>query len=274
MAAGTLIIAIIFFSARGFFLGLPAVIARFLGLICAYFIAFSYRSDLAAVLAAKSDGKMHPLILQIASGAILFFGTMFLVSLIVVGLLKLLAKIMPPLAGVLSKEATGGRIGGAILNGAIGAMIVLAGLWIYGLTLGKNQAPDNLQRVANRFGDTLVVVARQILTRDSNTTPQQASSLRPSQSKTDTGTAEIFSNDNPEKRLFIQQIRDAFSTDSDSASIDLPALLENDQIEELINDPAVREKAMEYIEANPQQMMEALNNPKFRELMEQMEARQ
>ena len=269
MAAGTLIIAIIMFSARGFFLGLPGVIARLLGMLCAYIIAFSYRGELAQLLAARSDSGLPPLLFQVISSAILFFGTLVLVSLTVIGLFKLLVKLFPSLGGLLSKEATGGRIAGALFNGAIGAGLVLAGIWLYGLTLGKDQHPDSLQQVANRFGDTLVDIAGLWLKdqpghRDSHSVVTSVVTSKK-------GTAEIISEESPEKRVLVERIQEVVeSATSSGDTSELQALLQSPQVKKLANDPALQQKLMKLLQDNPQQTMEALNNPKIRELLEQM----
>lgn len=301
MAAGTLIIAMIFFAARGYFLGLAGVFARVLGLLSGYIVGFSYRSDLAAIIGARTDTGAHPVVLQIISGALLFFGTMFVVSFVVIGLFKLLAKLLPPFRTVLTKEATGSRIAGAAVNAGIAAMIVLSGIYIYGLTLGKNQPPDDLQRVANRFGSTMVDVAKSLIDEEdrptqqdikkqsmsllssaissstslmlsgaaSDTSEQQSATTQPQQI---TGSAEIISTDNPQKRMLIERVREVLSSSDSGDDIDLQAMLENEQLSELVDNPEVREQAMQYLQANPEQMMEALNNPKFRALLEQWES--
>lgn len=269
MAAGTLMLVIIMFSARGFFLGLPGVIARLLGMISAYVIAFSYRSDLAALLAARSHSGMPVLVFQVASSAILFFGTLFLVSLLVIGLFKLLVKLLPSLGAVLSKESTGGRITGALFNGAIGAGLVLAGIWLYGLTLGKGQHPDQLQRVANRFGDTLVNIAGLWLTDKDQ--PQHKTSQTKLEVTTTTGTAEIVSTEDPKKRVLIKRLQEVVSSAASSGDTSqLQDLLQSPQVQKLAKDPEIQQQLMKFLQDNPQQMMEAFNNPKIRELLEQM----
>ncbi len=275
MAAATLTLAVIFFAARGFFLGLPGVVARLVGLLAGYVIAFSYRRDLATALAAHSDGGLHPVVLQVVSSAVLFFGTLFLVSWVIGSLFKLLSRLLPPLRGLFTREATGSRIAGSALNGAIAACIVLTGLWAYGLTLGKDREPDDLQRVANRFGDTLLAVARGWLDDErpakpaTGTVSDTAANTAPQRSER--GTAEIVSSENPERRVFVEQVREVLA-DKPNPDSDLQSLLQNGQLQDLVNDPAVREQALQYMQENPQQLMEALNNPRFRQLMEQMQA--
>lgn len=295
MASGTLIIAMIFFAARGYFLGLAGVFARVLGLLCGYFVGFSYRSDLANIIAARSDSGAHPIVLQMISGALLFFGTMFLVSFAVIGLFRLLAKLLPFFRAILTKEAMASRVAGATLNAVIAAMLVLSGLYIYGLTLGKNQPPDDLQRLANRFGLTMVNLAQSIIAEedrptkdsitegsmslissaldsagnlnraDSSTTPQ-------STNKRAKGTAEIISMEDPQHRVLIEKVREVFNDQSGDQELDLQSLLHDEDLKDLANNPQLRDQAMEYLQSNPEKMLEVLNNPKFRELLEQWES--
>lgn len=314
MASGLLIIALLVFAVRGYFLSLPGVIARLLGLLCAYFVAFSFRSDLAALLASKIQSDVHPMLLQVISSAVLFFGTLFLVSLVILSLFRLLTRLAPALRGILSRDALGSRLGGAALNGTVGAVLVLVGLWVYGFTLGKNSEADALQRFANRFGDSAFALTRRLLDSQSppDQTPQAVAST-PSTSEDAPvaseepeevvtaiirGTAEIRSEENPEKHVFIERYSAVTpkpkpepldllglgttpepepSGDEKSllqqlvGATDLKELLKRKDVQEIAGDPKVRQKALEILQSNPELLNDAAQNPKYRKLLEQLQ---
>lgn len=268
MAAGTLSLAILIFAFRGYFLGLPGAIARMIGVISAYFVAFSYRGQLATSLASNTDGGMHPIVLTAASSAILFFGTLFLVSFVLTNLFRVLARLIKPLRGILDKEALGSRIAGSLFNGAIGATLVLMGLWAYGMTLGKNQPADDLQRFANRFGDTLINYSQSWF--DDESPPGKPSEKRVDrepETEVRRSTAEIVSTENPNRRLYLEKLQAVVqSSEQDPAD-----WFSREQIAEMVNDPELRRQVKDYIESNPDAVVKALNNPKVRALLDQME---
>lgn len=325
MASGILFIAILIFATRGYFLSLPGVIARLIGLLCAYFVAFGFRAELASMLATKSHSDMHPMLLQAVSGAVLFFGTLFFVSLTILGLFKLTTRLIPALRPVLSREALGSRIGGATLNGAVGAVLVLAGLWVYGFTLGKNTEPDGLQQFANQFGDRAFALTRQLLESDRDESRRQtvaasrtiARGTQAGAIEQDTivtaeeedvaelvtpiirGTAEIRSVDNPDKHLFIEryqavtpepktEVTDWLEDDTEAeestepnseqslleqliGATDLETLLKRKDVKDITRDPAVRKKALEILQSNPELLENAAKNPKYRGLIKQLQ---
>lgn len=326
MATGLLIIAVIYFAARGYFLSLPGVIARLCGLVSGYVVAFSLRNDLARLLASQTQTDLPPLVLKAISSAMLFFGTLLIVSFVINSLFKLIARLVPLLRGIFQKEAVGSRISGAVVNSAIGAALVLVGLWVYGFTFAKNTPPDDLQRFANRFGDSLFALTRRLLEDE-----QQASTpaSQPGQSSlfaglpgavstlvdadssspeavaevaTIKGTAEIRSVENPEKHLYIERyqqaspetpkpVRRTASTATDQADTSatkqapnvasmlnqvanlesLEAVLNNPELRKLAEDPAIRDKAVEMLQSNPEIVKQVLENANLQQLLNQLQ---
>lgn len=284
MASGTLILVTLIFAIRGYFLSLPGVFARLIGLVSAYFVAFGFRGDLAQLLATRWQGNSNPLVLQFISSAVLFFGTLFLVSFLVYGLFTLVSRLIPLLRNVLSRDATGSRVAGAVVNGLLGAAVVLVGLWAWGLTLGKHQPVDNLQRFANHFGDSLLAATLHFtrdhrdpatVTTDRTVTTNGtiAQSTTPS-ARSERGTAEIHSADDPDKRLFIERVRDITESGDAGNAADLQTLLDNPDLQALANDPEVQRQALDYIQSNPDLLRDMLNNPKLRKLFDQWQQQQ
>ncbi len=254
MASSILFIAVLFFSVRGFFLAFPGVVARLSGFILGYFIAYSYRAPLAKLIDEKTNADLAPMIFQVLSGAILFFTTMFLVGLIVSGIFSLLTKIVPLSKGLLDSKSTSSRLFGAIFNGCIGASMVLIALWGYNIFSGNNsEPPDTLHKIAYVFGDSVLALAIEVagaenINLDSITAITTSKTMTTATASTTTGSAEIFN----------------------SSSIDLQNILKRDTVQGLLNDPVLREQLMQQLNDNPEQMMKALNNPEFRQLMEQL----
>lgn len=154
MVSSILLMAVLVFSIRGFFMGFPRVVARLLGFISAYIVSFSWRQPLAERLFEQQVVDVSPLILQVATGATLFFITLFLVTIIVTGVFKLAAKAIPGLSELVDKNAPGSRVFGAGTNGMIGAAVVLLGLW--GYNLFTDRAPDSqLDHIAHNLGNNL-----------------------------------------------------------------------------------------------------------------------
>jgi uncharacterized membrane protein required for colicin V production len=156
MALSILVVVVIFFSIRGFFLGFVAVIARLLGIMLGYYVAFSYRYPLAEFIDAQTSLDSSPLFLQIATGAGLFFSTLFITSLIVSAIVKLISKLIPSSRELFDRQSPASRVFGSGCNGLLGATIVLIGLWGYGLLIDSPNPPDPLQKFANQVGDSLL----------------------------------------------------------------------------------------------------------------------
>lgn len=309
MASGILIIAIIVFAARGYFLSLPGVFARLIGLVSAYVVAFSFRQDVASIFISRAHSDVHPLLVQVISSAVLFFGTLFLVSLVIIGCFKLIARLVPLLRPVFAADQIGSRIGGATLNAGLGAALVLAGIWLYGLVLGSGAQPDQLQRFANRVGDAVFTLTLDLLADDApdNTAPTTADSTTRVQqlatrfgaasptptptpvtddTATEWGTAEIRSSDNPDKHVFIERRHAAEQqppaplSDTERALPvlenlpeleELQPLLNNEALRKMAADPELMQKALDMLQSNPELLKNATDNPQLRALLENLQ---
>ena len=276
MASGLLITAVLLFAVRGMFLGFTGVISKLISLFLAYVVAFSFRYQLAVFLSENTSITLPITALQIVSGVILFFGTLFLSGFVISWLFKSLGNVIPGFNSLLDKDSLGGKITGATVNGLIGAAIVLIGIWGYGKFSSSYNPDDTLHKVANRFGDTLfsVVANNADVGISSFSTSQSTSTYVKTDSKkgtatTSTGSAFIVSSSNPEKSLSIESIREVV----ESSGIDpnsLPIDTNSENMQALMNNTEVREKALEYLQENPQKIQEALNNPQLRQLLEQL----
>ncbi len=245
MASGLLSIAIIFFSARGFFLGFGGVLAKFLGLILGYLMAFNYRYTLAESINNNFTIDAPPMVIMVASSAILFFGTLFTVGFVINSFFVLMVKVIPALDFLLSPKEIGNRILGAVINGFIGAAIVLLALWGYALVIDSKQPPDDLQKFANRFGDSVLNIV-----------------------------SNIFNyNENGEITSAVPSLSFDWNslTSGDASNVDLKQLLENQQLQDLLNNNEIRDLLLEQMEQNPDKVMEMLNNSELAELMNQVE---
>ena len=61
---------------------------------------------------------------------------------------------------------------------------------------------------------------------------------------------------------------DAGQLELTNESIDIQQLLEQGDIQQLLKDPKLRKMAMDALNDNPEQLMEILNNPQYRQLLE------
>lgn len=288
MVSSILLMAVMVFSIRGFFLGFPRVIARLLGFICAYIASLVGRQPLAELLVEKQLIEISPLILQVLSGAVLFFGTLFLVTLLVTSLFKMAAKIIPGLSELVDKDSPGSRVFGAGTNAMIGAACVLIGLWGYNLFTDK--APETrLDHIANNLGTNLLAFASQSVGAKPDSRPSSKPQARPTDQITEQAINST-TEDSDTQASIQQQLLSVVSamsqnkTLSDSAGTadnhgdgpigtlniaELNELLDNPNIKQLLADPALRKMALENMQDNPQQLMDALNNPDFRNLLNQ-----
>ena len=267
MASSILFIVVLFFSVRGFFLGFTGVIARLLGFVLGYFIAFSYRGPLASFIIAQTATDVPPMLLQVATSAGLFFTTLFVTGLLVTGFFTLITKLVPVSKELFDSKSPGSQVFGAGCNGLIGASLVLIALWGYALVMGNPEQPDTLQRIANRFGDSVLALASNIAGSDSATTTQ---------STTGPNFDNAENTDKPDnKHTFgIEAMRQLIRQTGagETPAIDIKQLLENDNIQQLLNDPAIKNMALEQLQSNPEQVMNALNDPKIRQMLEQQQA--
>lgn len=229
MTTSILFIVVVFFSIRGFFLGFSGVVARLMGVILGYMIAFSYRQPLATFLSENTSSNLSPIILQVITGAALFFATLFIAGLLITTLFNLAAKLIPVLQNLLQQQSPGSRVFGAGINGLIGASLVLIALWGYGLMTNSNDKPDPLQGIANRFGDTLLSYANQLISHN-----QQATAVNTKISETQTHT-------------LLQQ------------------LISSGQLKELLSKDAAKTDMLQELINHPEQV---LNNPEIQNLLD------
>jgi uncharacterized membrane protein required for colicin V production len=279
MASSILFIVVLFFALRGFFLGFSGVIARVSGFILGYYIAYSFRDPVARLITESATVNIQPIVLQVISGTALFFTTFFITGLLVTALFKLLTKLIPALKNLFEKNSTSSRVIGATTNGFIGVAIVLIGLWGYALATDSKQPPDKLQQAANIFGDKLLAIAGSLSGIKNNSAPgwfnkQSKTTTAPTASSPQTtrGSAEISSTADPQRQMKIETITELVNQQTGSANtgIDLQKLLNNEKLQELLKDPAMRKMAMDKLNDSPEKMMEALNNPRFRELLDKL----
>lgn len=299
MVSSILLMAVLVFSIRGFFLGFPRVIARLLGFICGYIVSLSGRQPLANLLLEKQLVEISPLILQVLASAVLFFGTLFLVTVLVTSLFKLTAKVIPGLSELVDKDSPGSRVFGAGTNGFIGAAIVLLGLWGYNLFTDK--APSSqLDHIANNLGANLLSFASSAISTKPTNTPQtrpsnkvapvtvnrpiedtqgsiqeRLSSMLGAINQSEEFDAPInklngnLNNNTNDNNDIMSSLNSTELNSTELNSTELNKLLDNPDIKQLMSDPALRKMALENMQDNPQQLMDALNNPALRDLLNQ-----
>jgi uncharacterized membrane protein required for colicin V production len=270
MASSVLMIAVIVFAIRGFFLGFVGVIGKAIGLVLGYVLAISYRSDAAIWVSSNtsiSSINLPSMIIEIGCGAALFFAALFTTGFVVSACAGLLKKMIPPLEPILNKDSTAGRTTGAISNALLGAAIVLIGIWIYAM-MGKGTVePPLLQQVANTFGNHFFKVVKQnsslSLPNFNSPTPApkvytaSPAALAPNTETTTktttgttTGTAVIVSEANPDKKFSIESsYQQILETQGSAEGNDLSSMLGNEQLQALLNNPQVRQFAMEQIKS-------------------------
>ncbi|MFA7555955.1 MAG: hypothetical protein WCY88_17055 [Spongiibacteraceae bacterium] len=304
MASGILITAVLIFAVRGMFLGFNGVIARLLGLVLGYSAAVMYRAPVAAFISEKINSGMPSLLIEILTGFGLFIGTVLLCNILVNSTLTMLANIIPGLKSITHKESIGSKITGAGVNGALAAAIVLMGIWAVDKATNTTPKDDQLHQIASRFGDSVfsVVSENTDLTIQSfsnvsssfNSYTRQSTSIISSTPTNNTlstgkGTATITSSKDPSKTVSIENIREIFKSQNDSAAdtlrsnssinsgapttltsgIDSQALLSNPQLQQLLQDPKAREMALEQLQNNPEQLQQLLNQPQLKKMLEQ-----
>jgi hypothetical protein len=282
MAEGILITVVIMFALRGLFLGFVGVVSRVTGIILAYYMAYNYREVTTSFLTsffAEGSNNSLTLILPIVSSLLLFFGTMIITGLIVSTAFKSLAAIIPALKSFAENKSISGKLLGAITNGTIGAIIVLIGIWGYGFAIGNtiDQTPDNkLQIAANTVGDFLFADLKNNPNLRIQTTTQSSSnnnySSRSSKTIIEHGSAIIVSEDNPEKTLSINTVREIIDNNlqSDETNAAQLNLLNNSTVEKIMNNPELQSMALEHMQNNPEQIQAILENPKLKEFLEQL----
>lgn len=267
MAMGILITAVLVFAVRGMFLGFTGVIARTAGIICGYFVAYSYRHQLSELVTTHTNISVPGMVIEVISGFILFFGAMIVCSLIVAGLFRGMAAFVPGLKTLTDKESLASKCAGAITNSALAVVIVLSGTWGYGMATGKVDHSDPLQHYANRFGGKVFSVVKE----NSNFTLPDFDRSAPQHSPTK-GTAIIRSESNPEKTLSIDSTPNIIGAIRDNNTEQ--AIPNSEHIEQLLNNEQLRDMAQKQMEANPELLQEVLANPQLQSLLEFLQKRQ
>lgn len=291
MATAVLITALLLFAVRGIFLGLNGVIARFLGFVGGYYMAYTYRTDLADAIASFPEVTVPDIFLQIASGLVLFFGTMALCSIAVSLLFKLLANIVPGFKKLLAHETTGGKVTGAVLNAGLGAAVALIAIAVFTAFTGKVDKNDQVQALAIQFGDTAFAIAEnQSLVKipslntalskvelsgnaanhvNTNATDRNANDADSSGNSESRGSIVISSKTNPSMNRSIK-IENSTSAKLNNTAITDELNLDTSTIKGLLGNSELKNLAQQQIAENPEKVKELLNNPKIQELLKSL----
>lgn len=284
MATSLLILAVLVFTFRGFFLGFVGVIGKLCGLVLAYLIAIIYRSQLAEWVIDASAIDLPAWVVEVGCGAALFFLVLFLTSFIITHCAKLLGRILPPLEPILNNQSTAGRIAGALSNGCIGAAIVLLGIWIYGSTTKSVVHPPQLQQVANQVGlaalsmlDDETRFSLPDLTNITSTNSLSSKPVTTPSTNTITGRAVISSDSNPQRQLVLQTTDTIAQPAIDQPGNKLMELLGNEQVRELIKNPQIQQLVSEQLAKNPEQFNQlteqsGINPQQLNELLQKFQS--
>ncbi|WP_101759843.1 CvpA family protein [Oceanicoccus sp. KOV_DT_Chl] len=311
MAGSILIVVVLIFALRGFFLGVSGVIGRIIGIVLGYYVAYQFQSPLATLISTQLGLNLPILVLKIISGLLLFVGTLFLTGLAVNMTFKIIGNIIPPLKAFSDKQSTTGKTIGAALNAGVAVFISLLVIW--GIDQFRPNPPDELvHNVANQLGSSLigsintedwsiqkmtqfsssgmdintVTTMTQILNKSASTGSNSGNVSAPNNTLTTSGksyskgTATITSATNPSKTLSIETTREVIEQVLQDNPQATQQLLQSPQVQEMLNNPEFRETAMQEFQKNlnngqfdPQQLQQLLNNPQLRELMDKLETR-
>jgi len=273
MAEGILIVAMLVFALRGYFLGFVPLLSRLLGYGATYYLSYRYGDVLAVYIAANTGLNLGPIALRIGSSLLLFFTSMFVSAIVLSMVFKLLIKLVPPLKMLFQRGTVGSGLLGASGNAVVAAIFVLTGIWAYQLVAPSNSVGQPLNSAASRVGTSV----NALLTRHSGTdlprllrdngllqqsapatatAPFAAPSSKP-------GSAVIVSSRDPNKRLSLgKSPADELSSEAPLATTAqktaastaasppvipasaepglLQTLLRSEAVQELINNPTVQ----------------------------------
>lgn len=109
MASGILITVVLIFAMRGLFLGFSGVIGRLVGFGLGYYVAYSYRAQLAQFVSNSTEISLPAIVIQMMSGLALFLATLFISGLLISALFKLIGKVIPGFKAIMDKESLGGK---------------------------------------------------------------------------------------------------------------------------------------------------------------------
>ena len=129
-------IVLLYFTYRGYRLGLGLVLARLVSLIGSYFLAISFAANGATLLSEKT--VLQGLVAYFAAGV-----AIFVISAIVI---SITLKILLHFLGKLTDGKSTLRIPGALANGLIGVGVGLALVWFANMantTLTKGELPSD-----------------------------------------------------------------------------------------------------------------------------------
>ncbi len=281
MAWSILILALLIFAVRGYFLALPGVAARVTGIVAGYLTAFHYRGQLGQWLGSELGGQYHPLALEAIAGVGLFFGTLLACSLVIQLGCRLLATLIPPLNPLLNRQRLPSRLAGALANGGVAVALVLIGLWGYGLV--ALPPPSPLQQSADRFGQLLFDGALQqyqhIRYRQTTTVSKQRVASPPPQAGSK-GTA-IISSASKTLRIEVDHhdhsepaLTPPAAETTEPFALALPTSTLQQQMPALLADKELRSIAESFVKENPEAVQNALNNPQVRQLLKQLQPTQ
>ncbi len=286
MASGILITAVLIFAVRGMFLGFSGVIGRLLGFAAGYFVAYSYRLQLAEFITQNTSISLPSIALHMMSGLGLFIVTMFITGLAVSALFKLLGSVLAVFKAIVENDSLGGKVAGATLNGAIAAVVVLLGIWGFGQATNQQNHNDPLHQIANQFGDTVfgMITGNENLDFQSFnhsfsqtiSNGQVVSSSSSSSSYSSSGSAVISDGS---KTLSIESVREVLEkAEQNPGALDSAEILNHPQLQNMINNPELREMALKQLENNPEQLQQIqqqiMNNPKLLEIMQRLQSQE
>lgn len=309
MAGSLLIVIVLIFALRGFFLGISGVIGRLTGFILGYYISYQFQSSLAIFINTQLGLDLPILVLKILSGLLLFFGTMYLSSLAINTAFKLLSQIIPPIKAILDKNSMASKVIGATINASLATVVTL--LLIWGVDQFRQSTPDELtHQVAQHVGNTLIgslntddwsiekfsqfstntlnastiTTMTQVFSQRSTPSPSiitaPNNTLSTSKKSNHKGSATITSMADPAKTLSIDTTREVIEQVLENNPQATQQLLQSPQIQAILNDPQLRDSAMQELQNNLNsgqfstgQLQQLLNNPQLRELLEQLGAK-
>lgn len=283
MAMAILITAVLVFAVRGMFLGFAGVIGRVAGIVCGYWAAYSYRYQLAELVASQASISIPSIVIELLSGVALFFGGMIAGSLVIGGLVKGITGAVPGLKVLANRESLPSKCAGAVTNSALAVAIVLSGIWGYGLASGDFDHSDPLQQHANRFGESVFSIVQKysnlsLADLDSNSlqlkdllepaanSTQSPALERSPQSSSVRGSAVIHSESNPEKTLSINSTTHIISEAEDDNQ--QPQRVTSDTIATMLDHQELLGTAQLQLEENPELLQQILNTPKLKTLLE------
>lgn len=271
MATGLFIVVVLIFILRGIFLGLSGVIGRLLGFVLAYYFAYNYRGHAVNFIEQQAAINLAPMILEVICGVAIFISTLLITGLLVAFAFKLLASIIPAFKQLADSKSSTAMVAGAVVNGSLGAAIVLMVMW--GIGLANNKAGDDsaLQRVANQFGNKVFafVTDNTDINIQTSSYSQSTKTYNSTKQTRTTGTAIITSSNNPEKSLSIETFEQMATdtTANQGNDFDLTTLLANEKVQSLLNNPELRNTLMQQLQNNPEKVQQLLDNPQLQELL-------